>query len=81
MRKPIMALLATTAIVFAACGGAASAAPTDAPVVTPAPVITPQPVAEVELFNSEYASKVEAGTDGGTLVITTNRVELNSTLI
>ena len=69
MRKPIMALLATTAIVFAACGGAASAAPTDAPVVTPAPVITPQPVAEVELFNSEYASKVEAGTDGGTLVI------------
>lgn len=69
MRKPIVALLATTAIVFAACGGAASVAPTQAPVATPVPsVATPQPVDEVKLFDSQYASIVEAGTDGGTLV-------------
>jgi peptide/nickel transport system substrate-binding protein len=63
-------LLAITAIVFAACGGAASPSPTSAPVITDAPpVITPQPVEEVELFNSEYPTVVEAGTDGGTIVV------------
>ncbi len=70
MRKPLMALLATTAIVFAACGGAASQAPTTTATPTePPPVITPQPVEQVELFNSEYPNLVEAGTDGGTVVI------------
>src|SRR3990172_1581838 len=70
MRKSLFGLLAGAAIVFAACGGAASPSPTSAPVITDAPpVITPQPVEEVDLFNSEYASLVEAGTDGGTIVI------------
>src|SRR3990172_11999699 len=71
MRKSLTGLLAITAIVFAACGGAASPSPTSGP-VTPTeapPVITPQPVEEVELFNSEYPTVVEAGTDGGTIVI------------
>jgi peptide/nickel transport system substrate-binding protein len=71
MRKSLFGLLAGAAIVFAACGGAASPSPTSGPVTPtePPPVITPQPVEEVDLFNSEYASVVEAGTDGGTLVI------------
>jgi peptide/nickel transport system substrate-binding protein len=65
-----MALLATTAIVFAACGGAASPSPTSPPTPPPAtPEITPTPPEEVDLFNSEYAGAVEAGTDGGTLII------------
>lgn len=71
MRKSLTGLLAITAIVFAACGGAASPSPTSGP-VTPTeapPVITPQPVEEVELFNSEYPNLVEAGTDGGTIVV------------
>src|SRR3990172_9272217 len=71
MRKSLFGLLAGAAIVFAACGGAASPSPTSGP-VTPTeapPVITPQPVEEVELFNSEYPTVVEAGTDGGTIVI------------
>ena len=68
MRKPLMALLATTAIVFAACGGAASQAPaeTTAPVVTAAPTPTPE---TVDLTNSTYSTRVEAGTDGGQMII------------
>lgn len=70
MRKRLFGLLATTAIVFAACQGAATPSPTTGATPPPAtPVITPTPPDEVELFNSEYASKVEAGTDGGTLII------------
>ncbi len=69
MRKSLLALLATTAIVFAACGGAASQAPTatTAPVVTAAP--TAEPVEIVDLTNSTYDSRVEAGVDGGQIII------------
>ena len=69
MRKPLLALLASTAIVFAACGGAASpspAEPTAAPPATAAPTPTPE---TVELTNSTYATRVEAGTDGGQIII------------
>ena len=69
MRKTLLTLFAITATVVAACGGSATQSPTTpAATGTPAPVITPQPVEQVELFNSEYSSKVEAGTDGGTIV-------------
>ncbi len=70
MRKRLFGLLATTAIVFAACQGAATPSPTSGGTPAPAtPVPTAQPVEEVELFNSEYPTVVEAGTDGGTLII------------
>lgn len=70
MRKRLFGLLATTAIVFAACQGAATPSPTSGGTPAPAtPVPTAQPVEEVELFNSEYPSVVEAGIDGGTLII------------
>lgn len=69
MRKRLFGLLATTAIVFAACQGAATPSPSPSAAAPTAPPATAQPVEEVELFNSEYASKVEAGTAGGTLII------------
>ena len=70
MRKRLFGLLATTAIVFAACQGAATPTPTTQGTPAPtAPPATPQPIEEVELFNSEYASKVEAGVVGGSLII------------
>ncbi len=70
MRKRLFGLLATTAIVFAACQGAATPSPTTVTTPPPAtPVPTPQPVEEVELFNSEYPDVVEDGVDGGTLII------------
>ncbi len=68
MRKPLLTLIATTAIVFAACGGAASQAPTD----TTAPVVTavPTPTSEtVELTGSTYSTRVVAGTVGGQLIM------------
>lgn len=69
MRKPLLALLATTAIVFAACGGAASQAPaTDAP--STGPTTAPTPTSEtVTLTGSDYATRVQAGTDGGQLIM------------
>lgn len=69
MRKPVLALLATTAIVFAACGGAASQAPeTTSP--STGPTTAPTPTSEtVTLTGSDYASRVEAGTDGGQLIM------------
>jgi peptide/nickel transport system substrate-binding protein len=67
MRKPLLALLASTAIVFAACGGAATQSPsgTEAP-----PTVAPTPTPEtVELTNSTYSTRVEPGTDGGQIII------------
>jgi peptide/nickel transport system substrate-binding protein len=69
MRKPLVALLATTAIVFAACGGATTPSPagTGTPVVaTPEPTPTPE---IVRLDDSTYATRVEAGKDGGTIIV------------
>ncbi|MBI2777878.1 MAG: peptide ABC transporter substrate-binding protein [Chloroflexi bacterium] len=69
MRKPFLALLATTAIVFAACGGAASNPPTGTGTPT-TPTAAPTPTPEkVDLTNSTYKTRVEAGTDGGQLII------------
>ena len=69
MRKPLLALLATTAIVFAACGGAASQAPeTGAPSTGPTTAPTPTPET-VTLTGSDYATRVQAGTDGGQLIM------------
>lgn len=66
MRKPIMALVAVSAIVFGACGSGgptATAEPTAAP-----PTAAPTPTAEtVDLTNTKYAP--DAGTNGGILLI------------
>jgi peptide/nickel transport system substrate-binding protein len=67
MRKPIMALLAITAIVFAACGSNASPSPTTPASVAP-PTEAPTPTPEtVDLTNTKYAP--DAGKDGGTLLM------------
>ena len=75
MRKRVFGLLATAAIVFAACGTAATPAPTAAPPTaapaTPAPA-TPAPTAAApsgpDLTTTVYAPE-PAATTGGTLVI------------
>lgn len=66
MRKPILALLGVSAILFAACGSAASPSPTAVvtPAITPAPTPTPE---TVDLTNTKYAP--DAGKDGGQLLI------------
>ncbi len=70
MRKPLMALLATTAIVFAACGGAATNPPTSSTTTTSTTTEAPTPTPEtVDLTNSDYNTRVEAGVDGGTLIM------------
>jgi peptide/nickel transport system substrate-binding protein len=66
MRKPILALLAITAVAFAACGPATSPSPTA--VVTPAVTVAPTPTPEtVSLTDTKYAP--EPGVDGGQLLI------------
>ena len=69
MRKPLVALLATTAIVFAACGGATT--PSPAGTGTPAaPTVEPTPTPEiVRLDDTTYADRVEEGTDGGQIIV------------
>jgi len=70
MRKPLLALLGTAAIVFAACGPAATSdSPTETG--TPAPV-TPAPTEAppiVRLDDSDYATRVQEGTVGGQIII------------
>lgn len=71
MRK-LLGLLAGTAIVAAACGGAqtspSAAAPTQAPpTATSAPTPTLPPVEELNLFETAYAP--EAGTAGGQIIV------------
>jgi peptide/nickel transport system substrate-binding protein len=69
MRKPLVALLATTAIVFAACGGATTPSP-EATGTPAAPTAEPTPTKEiVRLDDSTYPDRVEAGTDGGQIII------------
>jgi peptide/nickel transport system substrate-binding protein len=70
MRKPLVALLATTAIVFAACGGATTPSPsaTEA-AATETPTEGPSPTPTVRLDDSTYGTRVEEGTDGGQIII------------
>ncbi|HEX4898072.1 MAG TPA: peptide ABC transporter substrate-binding protein [Candidatus Limnocylindrales bacterium] len=70
MRKPLVALLATTAIVFAACGGATTPSPSATePVATETPTEGPSPTPTVRLDDSTYGTRVEEGTDGGQIII------------
>jgi peptide/nickel transport system substrate-binding protein len=70
MRKPLLALLATTTIVFAACGGAASNPPGSETPASQEPTAEPTPTPEtVDLTGSNYSTRVEDGTDGGQLII------------
>ncbi len=65
-RSPILALLATTAIIFAACGGTASAPPPTAAPATAAPTVAP--TAEPPYEGAAYPATGEApcGTEGYT---------------
>ncbi len=71
MRKRLFGLLATAAVVFAACGGAASptpAAPGATPAATPAATLAPTPTQEViALTDTKY--EPEAGVDSGQIII------------
>lgn len=70
MRKPLLALLATTAIVFAACGGAASESPTETEGPEATPTAEPTPTKEiVRLDDSDYPTRVQEGVEGGTIII------------
>ena len=71
MRKPLVALLATAAIVVAACGGGTTQSPSSGATSTPGdPTAEPTPTKEiVRLDDSTYASRVQPGKDGGTLII------------
>jgi peptide/nickel transport system substrate-binding protein len=70
MRKPLVALLATTAIVFAACGGATTPSPSATePAATTTPTEGPSPTPTVRLDDSTYGTRVEEGTDGGQIII------------
>jgi peptide/nickel transport system substrate-binding protein len=70
MRKPLLGLLATTAIVFAACTGGASPSPSEEPSASTAPTEAPTPTPEtVDLTNSTYKERVQEGVDGGTIFI------------
>jgi peptide/nickel transport system substrate-binding protein len=77
MRKRLFGLLATTAVVFAACQGATSPSPSGAaspsggaasPSTAPSPSPEPTPIDyEALLFN--YTYEPEAGTPGGNVII------------
>jgi peptide/nickel transport system substrate-binding protein len=65
-----VALLATTAIVFAACGGATTPSPSATGTEAPPPTEAPTPTPEiVRLDDSTYGTRVEDGTDGGQIII------------
>lgn len=68
MRKPYVALLATAAIVLAACGTAATPTPsaTEPPPPTEAPTPTPE---IVRLDDSTYSTRVAEGKVGGQIII------------
>ena len=71
MRRSITALLGTAAILLAACGGAATQSPTDTGTESEPPATTePSPTdTDVIDLGSTYADRVEAGTDGGQIII------------
>ena len=63
-RSPVLALLATTAIIFAACGGAASAAPPTAAPVTAAPTAAPTEAPPYEGIAYPATGEAPCGTAG-----------------
>lgn len=70
MRKPLLGLLATTAIVFAACTGGTSPSPSQGASEPPASVTPATPTPEiVDLTNSTYKERVEDGVDGGQIIV------------
>ena len=68
MRTRLFAMLATAAIVVAACGVATTPAPSVEPSVAPSVAPTPTPET-VDLTNSTYKDRVEEGVDGGQILI------------
>jgi len=68
MRKRLFAMLATAAIVVAACGGTATTAPSTEPSTAPTDAPTPTPEI-VRLDDSTYATRVQEGVDGGDILI------------
>ena len=67
MRKPILALLATSAVAFAACGPATSPSPSGP---APTPVITPEPTPTPEIVRIDDTKyNPDPGVDGGQLLI------------
>lgn len=68
MRKRLFAMLATAAIVVAACGGTATTAPSEGPSTAPTDAPTPTPEI-VRLDDSTYATRVQEGVDGGDILI------------
>ena len=68
MRKRLFAMLATAAIVVAACGGTTSVAPSEG--ASQEPSVEPTPTPEVvRLDDSTYKDRVEEGVDGGQILI------------
>ena len=72
MRKRLVGLLASTVVVFAACGTAASPSPSaSSSASAPAPSTSAEPVSPspevIDLTNTAY--EPEDGTDGGTIII------------
>jgi hypothetical protein len=67
MQKPLKALIATTAIVFAACGPSGSTNPSGGGGETSAPTAVVPTTTPLDLFNSAYAP--DAGTKGGQILI------------
>lgn len=78
MQKRFLGLFATTMIVFAACGGSATPAPSSPAASTPAasaptgsepaPSASGDTGAAPDLFGTKYKDKRVAGTTGGTLI-------------
>jgi peptide/nickel transport system substrate-binding protein len=66
MRKPLIALIATAAVVFAACGPGTSTSPSE-PGTSTTPATPAPTTAAVDIFNSAYAP--DAGTSGGQILI------------
>jgi peptide/nickel transport system substrate-binding protein len=73
MRKRLLGMLAVTAVVVAACGGAATPSPSAAPSEAPpseAPSAEPSPTPEVpDLFGTTYGERRSEGTAGGQVII------------
>ena len=73
MRKRLFGLLASTAIVFAACQGAASPSPSASESAAPPPSESAAPTesaaAVVDLFTSTYPTRRVQGVKGGTVII------------
>ena len=72
MRKRLLGMLAITAVVVAACGGAATPEPSEAPSEAPsaAPTEAPSPTPEIpDLFGTTYGERRTEGTAGGQVIV------------